>query len=287
MKILNYGSLNIDYVYQVPHFVQAKQTLSSTALTIGAGGKGLNQSIALARAGANVLHVGKIGKDGLFMRDLLEQDGIDVSHIAISEGVSGHAIIQVDTTGQNCILLHGGANLEIDDAQQDTALADCAADDVLLLQCEVAGGAQMMRKAAAKGMRIALNPSPVNDILASLPLELVHWLILNEVEGEALSASADPQTICRVLRDKYPQMNVLLTLGSEGALYYDGETFHNVPALKVNAVDTTAAGDTFTGYFLSRTLQTGDVSAALDAATRAAAAAVTVMGAANSIPRLD
>lgn len=113
MKFLNYGSLNIDKIYEVEHFVQAKETCASLRYYELPGGKGLNQSIALARLNIPVYHAGKIGKDGLFLKDLLEKQGVNTKYLQISDEVSGHAIIQVDQQGENCILLYGGANQTI------------------------------------------------------------------------------------------------------------------------------------------------------------------------------
>ena len=124
--ILSYGSLNLDLVYQVPHFVQAGETLSSTSRTVHCGGKGLNQSIAAARAGGTVSHAGKIGGDGTVLTDILRESGVDTDFVTVGDGPSGHAVIQVDPSGQNCILLFGGCNQEITHEEIDRVLGQTA-----------------------------------------------------------------------------------------------------------------------------------------------------------------
>lgn len=187
-KVLNFGSLNMDHVYQVQHFVSPGETLSSTKLQHFCGGKGLNQSIALARAGANVYHAGAIGMDGLQLKKQLEEDGADTSFLQIREELeTGHAIIQVDETGQNCIILYGGANQSITGMQVDETLKHFEKGDIILLQNEINELKYIMEKAYQKGLRIFLNPSPCDEKIMELPLELVDTLLLNEVEGEQIT----------------------------------------------------------------------------------------------------
>lgn len=159
MKILNFGSLNLDYVYGVEHFVMAGETISSSSRDTFCGGKGLNQSVALAKAGGNVFHAGNIGAEGGMLRDMLESAGVD-THLTKEVGVpTGHAIIQVNKKGNNCIILFGGANQQITSAQTDATLAEFSAGDYLILQNEVNMLAEIIDKAYAKGMVIFLNPS--------------------------------------------------------------------------------------------------------------------------------
>ena len=137
MKIVNIGSSNIDYVYQMEHFIQPGETLGCAQLSIGCGGKGLNQSIALARAGAEVYHAGLIGREGAFLREKMEQAGVNVEFVRYGEGANGHAIIQVDKTGQNCIILYGGTNHQFTHALVDEVLSHFAAGDIVVLQNEI------------------------------------------------------------------------------------------------------------------------------------------------------
>ena len=176
MKVLNFGSLNIDHVYRVEHFMQPGATQSSLGYARFPGGKGLNQSIALACAGARVYHAGCIGADGEFLRGLLAEKGVDTRFVRTAAQPTGHAVIQVDRRGQNCILLFGGANQCVDEAQIDAVLDGFAANDILLLQNEINALGSIMDKAYDRGMRIVLNPSPMEDALLALPLHKV-WAL--------------------------------------------------------------------------------------------------------------
>ena len=284
MRVLNYGSLNIDLVYAMPHFVRAGETLASLGHQTFAGGKGLNQSIALAKAGADVCHAGKIGRDGLFLRELLERHGVDTSCLAVTAGPTGHAVIQVDPSGQNCIIICGGANQEITPADVDGVLRHFEAGDVLLIQNEISSLPYLIGAAAAKGMRIALNPSPINEALGEMDLSAVTWFILNEIEGEQLSGKRVPEEICRELLAKYPGSTVVLTLGKRGVLCADGRDTISHGIYDVPVVDTTAAGDTFTGYFLAGVLSGLSPAQCLERASIASSIAIGRAGAAESIP---
>lgn len=286
MKILNFGSLNLDNVYEVDHFIRPGETMSSEKLEIFCGGKGLNQSIALARAGAEVYHAGAVGKtDGERLLTSLIEAGVDVSLVNRTEGVSGHAIIQVDRSGQNCILLFGGANKEITGEQVDDTLSHFEAGDILLLQNEISELSYIIESASKRGMRIYLNPSPVTDELLRMPLDKVDCFILNEIEAADICGGVvQEKELPKRLHEKYDRADILLTLGEKGSIYYDGVNFLEQPAFSVKAVDTTAAGDTFTGYFMAAAAYGCEVKAALFQAAKAAAIAVSRKGASASIP---
>lgn len=284
MRVLNFGSLNIDYVYQVDHFVQPGETLSSDALQINCGGKGLNQSVALAKAGVETWHAGLIGPEGAFLKEKLTASGVDTTFVRTVDGSTGHAIIQVDRNGQNSILLHDGANGRLQEAFADEVLSGFHAGDVVLLQNETTCVGYIMEQAAARGMQVALNAAPANEKLSGLPLEKLTWLLVNEVEGAFLAGTEEPEEIARVLTDRYPDTTLVLTLGVQGAVAAQGDTQIWVPAGTVRAVDTTAAGDTFTGYFLRSVLSGGTLRDALTLATAASALAVTRPGASDAIP---
>lgn len=287
MKVCNIGSLNIDYVYTVDHLVQPGETTSSSRMNTFAGGKGLNQSIALARAGVNVYHAGRIGKEGLFLKDVLQSAGVDTSMVQIIEGATGHAIIQVDRCGQNCILLYSGTNHQMDEQFIDDALSQFDKDDILLLQNEVNMLPYIVEKARAKGMRIALNPSPFNDQLKDIALDHIQWFILNEVEGQAFTGESDPDRIVKCLLSRFPASGVMLTLGKNGSMYADTNGIMHQAIFPVEAVDTTAAGDTFTGYFLAGIIQGNPMPSILRRAALASSIAVSREGASQSIPALD
>ena len=287
MKILCFGSLNIDYVYRVPHFAARGETLASTELGVFSGGKGLNQSIALARAGAEVWHAGAVGAEGGFLVEELAAAGVHTEFVRILDAArTGHAIIQRDDAGNNCILLYGGANRAVTRDMIDATLAHFSAGDVLLLQNEISEGHYAALCAKERGMRVVLNPSPMEESL--LPLfPLAYLLLLNEVEAAQflrLPADTAPEDLMAGLRQRLPGTDLVLTLGERGALCICGETLLRQRAFSVRTVDTTAAGDTFTGFFLASLLEGGEIRDALRLASAAAAYAVTQPGAAPSIP---
>lgn len=286
MKILSFGSLNLDHVYAVPHFVQPGETLSSQSLTTHCGGKGLNQSIALARAGANVYHAGSIGiEDGSPLLELLKSSGVNTEFVKSLPCPTGHAIIQVNENGQNCILLYGGANQQVSKDQIDDTLSHFAAGDMVILQNEINNLAYLMETAGKKGMIIVFNPSPMTPELLTLPLNYVQYFLLNEIEAQALNGSQVPdEKLAGELLKKYPRSHIVVTLGSNGCVYADKGRTCYCPAYRVSAVDTTAAGDTFTGYFVEGISEGKDIDSVLQDASKAAAIAVTRPGAAVSIP---
>ena len=285
--ILNFGSLNVDYVYHMDHFVLPGETLTSSARDVNCGGKGLNQSIAAASSGATVFHAGKIGRDGTMLTDMLNARGVDTSLVEISGGPSGHAIIQVDKNGQNSIILFPGANREIDSSSIERALENFAEGDYLILQNEISRIPEIMKAGASKGMNIVFNPSPVTDDIASFPLELADIFVLNEIEGEVLSGEKEPKEIISVLRSKYPGALVLLTLGKSGSILAGKDVFLTYGIHSAPVVDTTAAGDTMLGFFTGLLASGLGYEEALSTATKAAAVTVSRKGAAPSIPTLE
>ena len=285
MRIVNFGSLNIDHVYQVDHFVRPGETLASTGYRVFMGGKGGNQSMALALAGAPVVHAGKLGRDGVWLKERLARTGVDSSHVEIVEGASGHAIIQVNSDGENAILLHGGTNQAITADDGKRVLAAFGTGDTLLLQNEISAIPALMREAVARGLAVAFNPAPMHADVASYPLDCVSLFVVNEVEAAGLTGETSPDRVLAAMRRRFPRAATVLTLGGEGAAYAGDEGTFRAPALRVEAVDTTAAGDTFIGYFLAERLRGSTPPAALAMACRAAAICVTRPGAADSIPR--
>lgn len=289
MKILSFGSLNVDLVYKVPHVVTKGETLSSKALNTYPGGKGLNQSIALGKAGAEVYHAGAIGEDGKFLVDCLEDAGVNTKFVKVLPDMkSGHAVIQNTEDGDNCILLFGGANQAITKEQVDETLADFESGDYLILQNEINELKYIVEQAHAKGMQIVLNPSPMNEIITELPLEYVNYFLLNEIEaGQILGTPVEnPDEIIAALAEKFPHAKVVLTLGGDGSMFSDGTRKVAQGIYKVKAVDTTAAGDTFTGYFIAGEAKGQAVEVSMDMAAKAAAITVSRPGAGVAIPTL-
>lgn len=285
MKIYNLGSLNIDYVYAVEHFVISGETLSSEKMSVFPGGKGLNQSVALSRAGAKVIHGAIIGDNGELLQNALEEAGVDTSRIEMISGSCGHAIIQVDKNGQNCILLFAGTNHCIDRAYIEKLLFDAEKDDILLLQNEISSLDVAFEIAHQKQMQIAFNPSPFHKDIKKLPLSYVKWWFCNEIESAALFGSGTPEKIAETFVKQFPNSNLILTLGKDGSVFINADTYIEQPIYKVHTVDTTAAGDTFTGYFISALMSGKDVACSLDIASKAAAIAVSHQGASSSIPK--
>ena len=286
MKVLNIGSLNIDKVYQVEHFVQAKETIKSLAYAENSGGKGLNQSAALAKAGAETYHAGSVGKDGAMLTDVLKEAGADISLIKISDKPTGHAIIQVEGNGQNCIMICGGANDDVTKEDIDKAISGFEKGDVLLLQNEVSNIDYAIEKAHDKGLTVILNPSPISDALKQCRLDLVDIFILNEVEGQALTgvSAEDPDGIGESLKKAFPGATFVLTLGDKGSRYIKGDEVYAQDIFKVKTVDTTAAGDTFSGYFIAGMAKGLTPQENLRNAAAASAIAVSRPGAAPSVP---
>ena len=291
MRVLNFGSLNLDYVYAVERFVRPGETLSASSREVKCGGKGLNQSVALARAGAKVWHAGCLGDGGEPLRRLLAENGVDVSLLRAVDAPQGHTVIQVDGAGENCILLYGGSNRRVTPAQIEDTLSRFGPGDWLVLQNEINGNADIVARAHALGLRVALNPSPFNDALSGVDFGKLAWLLVNEVEAEQLTGTADPDAAWRWLHGRWPGLSLLVTLGAAGSAAWrvdgDAVTAARQPAFPARAVDTTAAGDTYTGYFIAGLTEGLPLQECMRRASRAAAISVTRPGAAESIPARD
>jgi ribokinase len=285
VPIVNFGSINLDFVYRVERLVAPGETIQTLSQQRFAGGKGFNQSIALARAGAGVRHVGRVGEDGRWLVEMLAEEGVETGDIEYATTPTGHAIIQVDERGENSILVHGGANREL---TRDAIVRVCGtlgAEDWVLLQNETNAPASVIELAAQKGSKIVFNPSPVDGSVLELPLGGVDTFLINSVEGRALSGEIEPGRMLDAMQERYPNAATVLTLGDRGALYARNSIRLKVGAESVQAVDTTGAGDTFAGYWLAEMALGGDPERALHLACRAAADCVGRPGAAVSIPR--
>lgn len=284
MRVLNIGSLNLDYVYNVDHIILPGETEATGGLNLYLGGKGINQSMALAKAGVEVYHGGMIGEDGQPFLDACHQYGVQDRYIRKIDEKTGHTIIQIDKHAQNSILLYGGANQCLTKEYVDEVLADFDAEDILLLQNEVNLLPYIVDQAYAKGMTIALNPSPYNEKLDAVDMTKISIFLVNEVEGGQITGAADPQEILKIMLEKFPHARIVLTLGKDGAVYADANETHFQPIFPVQAVDTTAAGDTFTGYFLAGISEGMSIPDTLRMSAKASSIAVTRPGAVPSIP---
>ena len=284
MKVLNFGSLNLDYVYSVDHMVTPGETLASYGMSVFCGGKGLNQSIALAKAGVSVYHAGMVGEEGGALLEACKEGGVKTDFIKTIPGKSGHTIIQVDKEGQNCILLFGGANRSITKEYVDEVLSHFEKGDILLLQNEVNLLDYIIDRAYETGMMIILNPSPYDSALDACDFSKISMFLLNEVEGGQVTGEKETDAILEKLKEIYPDAKVVLTLGGEGSVYQYKDEQYRQGIYPVKAVDTTAAGDTFTGYFISSVLEGLPVPEGLKLAAKASAIAVSRQGATDSIP---
>ena len=286
MKIINCGSLNLDYVYSVDHMVQKGETLSSISMETFCGGKGLNQSIALCKSGISVYHAGRVGRtNGDMLLKMLEDVGVNTDFVSIVEEETGHAIIQRNLAGDNCILLYGGANIGIEKPWIDELSSHFEAGDYLLLQNEISNLPYIMEKAIDAGVHIILNPSPMDQQVLDCPIKQVDYIILNEIEAAeicGLVRKIKDEQLARKLAESFPNTKVILTLGEKGALYLEKGNIIRQESFHVPVVDTTAAGDTFTGYFFGSILSGMKPETALQRAAKAAAIAVTKKGAAPS-----
>lgn len=283
-RIVNIGSLNYDHVYEVDHFVKPGETKSSLSMNTFCGGKGLNQSVALAQAGIPIYHAGAIGEDGEMMTAFLKEKGVDITYIKQVEGKTGHAMIQVDEQGENCILLYGGANQKITKDYIDLVLDNFREGDYVVLQNEISHLDYIVEQASKRKLFIVLNPSPYNQRALNCGLEKVSMLFINEIEGREITSKEEPYDMIRRIQEIYPKMRVILTLGEQGVLYAEKKQIWKQEALKVDVIDTTAAGDTFTGYFLAGMLGELTIQENLERSARASSLAIAKEGAAASIP---
>jgi len=286
MRILNFGSTNIDIVFAVDHIVLPGETISSHAMSRSTGGKGANQSVAVAKAGQHeVFHAGRIGPDGLWIKDKLASMGVDTTYLDAGDTPTGQALIQVASDGQNSIVLYAGANKEFSERWIDSVLSHFAEGDWVMLQNEVNNLSYIINAAKAKGMRICFNPAPFDDSVLALPLRMIDLLVVNEVEAAGISGQEDPEKAMEKLTTTYPDTDVIITLGKSGVRHGKGTgPRHRFGTWKVPVVDTTAAGDTFIGCYLANIARGNPVETALRNAS--AASSVTVMreGAMDSIP---
>ncbi len=292
-EIVVFGSLNMDLVVRVPRVPDAGETLTARGFMTNPGGKGANQAVACARQGARVCMVGRVGNDdfGVALRAALAADGVDVRHVLAAGESSGIALIMVDDAAQNRIALIAGANATLEPSDAE-AVAELAAAPLLLLQCEVPMSA-VVRAAEivdTNGGTVVLNPAPVYPLPDAL-WPLVDILVVNETEATAVAAIAvndlaSARAAALALRARGPA-TVIVTLGSDGVVVADARGCRHFAALRVQAVDTTAAGDTFIGALCAAYVAGESIDDAVAQAIRAAALCVTRPGAQMSIPTRD
>ena len=218
------------------------------------------------------------------LKDLLEKSGVKTEYLYPSDEIQGNAVIQVDPKGQNSILLFGGSNQCITETQIIRTLSHFSAGDYLVLQNEINLLPMIVDLAYETGMVIIFNPSPCNEKIKDIDLKKISWLLINEIEMMQLTGSDQPEEAWHILSEKYPDMKLLLTMGAEGSFVFTAKKRKYQKAIPVKAVDTTAAGDTYTGYFVAGLCEGLTLEECMLRASMAAAISVTRPGAAGSIP---
>lgn len=281
------GSANMDLVVRQPRRAEPGETIFGTHFRTGPGGKGLNQAVAAARAGAEVTFVAAVGADdfGVRLRSWLQDEGIDVSRVRIADEPTGIAQITVTEDGENSIVVVAGANARstLDDADREAIAA--ASHLVVQLERPEALLREAMAFARQVGVTTVLTPAPARDGIDEL-VALADVLVPNEGEAALLSGESDPERAAVALSRRAGI--VIVTLGARGALVaVHGEVVERVPAPAVTAVDTTGAGDTFTGVLVASLAAGDELRDALANAAAAASVSVTRHGAAESMPSAD
>jgi len=276
MTIYNLGSINIDHAYHVPNLPRPGETVAAAELITGLGGKGANQSIAIARAGGQVAHIGAVGQDGAWTVEALRAAGVDTGAVRVTDVPTGHAMITVDAAAENTIVLFPGANTQIEEPQIAVALRKAVPGNWLLLQNETNAGVAAARMARDKGLRVAYCAAPFDAAAVAEILPFADLLSVNEGEAAQVRAKLPGAALAGC--------DLLVTYGARGAAFISSDRSVNAAAFKVDPVDTTGAGDTFLGYALAGFDAGLTIETALRRASAAAALQVTRPGAAEAIP---
>ncbi|MEG1641029.1 MAG: ribokinase [Ruthenibacterium sp.] len=287
MKILCIGSVNQDMVYKVHHFAVGGETITAQERNVYWGGKGLNQAVAAARACDAVYLAGCINRNEVDFYQFAQENKLHTDYLKVTDAPTGQAIICVDEKGQNSIVVYGGSNRTLTREYIEDTLTHFEKGDILLMQNETNALSDMLQLAHAKGMRLVMNPSPFDVSLLELPLDLVDVFLINEIEGFQMTGETQADAIMQALQKKFPQAEIVLTLGKDGVVYATREKVLHHGIYPVKVVDTTAAGDTFTGYFLSGLTRGLAPEQILEQASKASSIAVSRHGAASSIPSLN
>lgn len=287
MKVLVFGSLNIDFIYKLEHIVMPNETIKSTTCEVSSGGKGLNQAMAFAKTGLPVYIASNLGKNGQVLADTLSSGNVDISLLNHVDEDSGEAIIQVDENGNNAIIVCGNCNEHITEEYIELVFSHFEKGDILVIQNEINNLDLIINTAKDKGIELVFNPSPFNHVIKTLPMNKIDYLFINEVEGKQLTGFEDEKSIVKHILKDYPDMKIVLTLGERGAVYADKSEYIYEPAKKVEVVDTVGAGDTFTGYFIYGVESGKTIKESLQMAAIASSIVIGRHGAGNSIPTLN
>ena len=280
MTIWNLGGINADYVYSVPHIPTPGETLDGSNRRVFLGGKGANMSVAAARAGTHVCHIGAVGSDGRWAVDRLMEYGVDPRAIEEIETDTAHAMIFVAEDGENGIVVYPGANREIPEQTLKQALTQAETGDWFVTQNEVNLQTAGVKLAYDMGLNVAYAAAPFDAKSTEPLLPFLHFLILNEIEAKQLKAATGKGPNELNVKD------VIVTKGGDGAIWFGPKGQVHIPPVPVTPVDTTGAGDTFTGYVLAGLDRGQPMEQALATAAKAAAIMVTRHGTADVIPDL-
>ncbi|SLN33602.1 ribokinase [Pseudooctadecabacter jejudonensis] len=280
MALWNLGGINADHVYGVPHIPAPGETLDGQSHSLYLGGKGANMSVAAARAGTHVRHIGAVGEDGAWARDRLMEYGVDTRAITTVEADTAHAIIFVAEDGENAIMVYPGANRAIPEDHLKQSLTQAETGDWFVCQNEVNLQDEAVKLAADMGLNVAYAAAPFDADVTKRLLPYLDFLILNEVEADQLKQATGQGPADLPVRD------VVVTLGAKGAQWFGENGVVDVAPHVVTAVDTTGAGDTFTGYVLAGLDRGQPMEQALKTAAKASALMVTRHGTADVIPDL-
>ena len=282
MAVFNLGSINADLFYQVPHLLAPGETLASTQHSRGLGGKGANMSVAIARAAARAVHIGAVGADGRWAVERLLEYGVDTRNIVELDVPTGHAVIMVDDHGENAILLFPGANRALTETHIASALMAATEADTFVFQNETSAQIEGATLASAKGMRVVYAAAPFDAQAVEAVLPMLDILVMNAVEAQQLTDALGMTLGALPVRD------VIVTLGGEGCRWIntDAGTDQMFPAIPVTPVDTTGAGDTFTGFLVAGLDRGLPMEQAISLGQQAGAIMVTRHGTADVIPDL-
>jgi ribokinase len=282
MAVFNLGSINADLFYQVPHLLAPGETLASTQHSRGLGGKGANMSVAIARAAARAVHIGAVGADGRWAVERLLEYGVDTRNIVELDVPTGHAVIMVDDQGENAILLFPGANRALTETHIASALMAATEADTFVFQNETSAQIESATLASAKGMRVVYAAAPFDAQAVEAVLPMLDILVMNAVEAQQLTDALGMTLAALPVRD------VIVTLGGEGCRWIntDAGTDQMFPAIPVTPVDTTGAGDTFTGFLVAGLDRGLPMEQAISLGQQAGAIMVTRHGTADLIPDL-
>ena len=283
-KILNFGSCNIDLVYTLDHITSVGEVVTAKDFNTYPGGKGLNLSVSVARAGGKVYHAGFVGSDGKEMLEVMERSGVDLSYAKTIDGSSGRAIIQVTLGAENSIFTYPGANHAFTKEYIDEVLSYFDSDDILITQNEINLIDYIIERAYEKGMCVMFSVAPANNSISHIDLNKVTYLHLNDKDAKILTGTDDPEAAIMYLLRSHPQLKILLTLNKNGCVYAEGSERIYHPAYKVNVVDVTGAGEVLGGYFISAIARGEEPYSAVKIGSAAAALSISKAGTSPAIP---